>query len=195
MSSIDYGAEGSIFHAPVMRIDDKGHGLVGVVYEATVRQGIDFETDKLKWFHNRQLIKTNEPPNGAQPANDYVFHIAVKKGRGAFTRRDENGDPIKLSSGKNATEVRDIENEDVAVVASAAWLARAVKSVRLNTGHEVRLMRNTVARDENGDRMTNVQCDIEILGTVDNPQPFDQSRAAEGDDLYAAAAAADDPGF
>ena len=185
MSEIDYGADGgSIFHAPVMRIDDEGHGFVGVVYEATTRQGVDYESDKLKWFHNKQLIKTNEPPAGAQPVNDYVFHIAVEKGKGAFTSRDEDGEPIKLSSGKNKTEVRNVETEDIAVVASAAWFARAVKSVKLNKGHKVRLKRLTPARDENGDRMTKVDCEIEILETVSNPEPYDKSRLEPAGAIY-----------
>lgn len=185
MSEIDYGADGgSIFHAPVMRIDDDGHGFVGVVYEATTRQGVDFESDKLKWFHNKQLIKTNEPPAGAQPVNDYVFHIAVEKGRGAFTVRDAEGEPVKLSSGKNKVEPRAVETEDIAVVASAAWFARAVKSVKLNTGHKVRFKRLTPARDENGDRMTDVRCEIEILDTVSDPKPYDASKAAASADLY-----------
>ena len=160
-----------------MRIDDEGHGFAGTIYHAQTRQAVDYETDKLKWFHNRNLIKTNEPPQGAQPVLDYIFHVAVDKGRGAFTKRDENGDPIKLSSGKNATEVRDIEHEDVAFVASAAWLSRLVKANRLNTGHQARLRRLTPARDENGDRMTDVHAELDITGKVSDPKPFDPDRA------------------
>lgn len=177
MSSIDYGAEGgSSFSAPVMRVDDENHGFVGVVYDAQTRQSVDYESGKLKWFANKRLVLADEPPANAQPVKDFIFHIAVKKGRGAFTQRDENGEPIKLSSGKNALEVRVIEREDVAVVFSAAWMAKAAKQARLNTGHEVKFIRHTKARDENGDRMTDVECTLEILGTVDDPQPYDQSR-------------------
>ena len=175
---IDYGSE-SEFRAPVMRIDDAGHGFKGVVYDATTRQGTDFETGKLKWFHNRELIKTNEPPKGAKPVLDYIYHVAVEKGIGAFTERDANGETVKLSSGKAKLTVRTLENEDVAFVASAAWLAKAVKSVRLNTGHVVTLKRTTAARDENGDRMTNVLVDIAVAADkVPNPQPYKTTEAA-----------------
>lgn len=170
---VDYGTEASLFHAPVMRIDDAGHGFVGVVYQADRRQAVDFDSGKLKWFDNRELkLSDAKPSPNADPVWEYVFHVAVKKGRGAFTKRDDNGDPVKLSSGKSATEVRDIEETDIAFVTSGAWLSRLVKSVRLNEGHEVRLKRLTAARDENGDRMTKVDAEIEVLGTVDNPQPY-----------------------
>jgi hypothetical protein len=177
MSAIDYGSQ-SDFRAPVMRIDDEGHGLEGVVYDASVRQAVDYETGKPKWFRNRELVKSDEPRPGDAPVPEYVFHVAVKKGRGAFTQRDENGDAVKLSSGKNATEVRSMSEEDIAFVAGSACLARAVKSVKLNTGHHFRLKRLTPARDESGDRMTDVRCEIEILGTVDNPQPYKAETSA-----------------
>lgn len=169
---LDYGSESSIFHAPVMRIDDAGHGFVGVVYQADKRQATDFDSGELKWFANKKLIVTNSPPAGADPVPEYVFHVAVEKGKGAFTKRDANGDPVKLGSGKNATEVRDIVEDDIAFVTGAAWLTKAVKAARLNEGHRVRLKRLTPARDENGDRYTSVECELEILGTVDNPRPY-----------------------
>jgi hypothetical protein len=178
MGTIDYGAEGgSLFAAPVMRIDDDGHGFVGVVCDAATRQSIDFDSGKPKWFVNKRLVLADEKPAGGQPVNDFIFHIAVEKGKGAFTKRDDDGEPVKLSSGKNALEVRSIEREDVAVVFSAAWMARAAKSVKLNTGHKVRFVRRTAARDENGDRMTDVQCEIAVLDTVSDPQPYDQARS------------------
>ena len=179
--SIEYGAS-SDFAAPVMRIDDQGHGFVGVVYDAATRQSTDFDTGKPKWFRNRSVVLADNPQDGDQPVLDYIFHIAVERGRGAFTKRDDQGEPIKLSSGKNALDVRDVVNEDVAVVFSAAWMTRAAKSVRLNTGHKVRFKRATPARDENGDRMTRVDCEIEILGTVDNPQPYKPISAPAGVD-------------
>lgn len=169
--TIDYGGE-STFHAPVARIDDAGHGFHGVVYEASTRQATDYETGRPKWFRNRSIVVADEPRDGDAPVPEYVFHVAVKKGRAAFTRRDENGDSVKLSSGKVALDVRDLENEDIAVVFGSAWMARAAKSVRLNKGHEVKFKRTTPARDENGDRMTRVDCEIEVVGTVDDPQPF-----------------------
>ena len=65
--SIDYENEGGgLFHAPVMRIADAGHGFVGVVYDAATRQAKDYETDKLKWWHNRKVIVTDDPPADAE---------------------------------------------------------------------------------------------------------------------------------
>ena len=177
MTGIDYGA-GSDFRAPVIRIDDEGHGFVGVVYDATTRQATDYETGKKKWFRDRQLVLADEPRNGDTPVPEYIFHIAVEKGRGSFTKRDDAGETVKLSSGKAALDVRDLVNEDIAWVAGSAWAAKAVKSVKLNVGHKVRFKRTTPGRDEGGDRMTNVACDIEILGTVDDPQPYKQPVAA-----------------
>lgn len=185
MSTIDYGSQ-SDFRAPVMRIDDEGHGLEGVVYDASVRQAVDYETGKPKWFRNRELVKSDEPRPGDAPVPEYIFHVAVKKGKGAFTRRDENGEAVKLSSGKNAIDVRTLSEEDIAFVTGSAWLSRAVKSVKLNTGHHFRIKRLTPARDESGDRMTDVRFEIEILGTVDNPQPYKAEAPADtviyGDD-------------
>lgn len=169
--TIEYGAE-SDFRAPVMRIDDEGHGFEGVVYDARTRQATDFDTGLPKWFRNRTVVKAETPQPGDAPVPEYVFHVAVKRGRGAFTRRDANGDAVKLSSGKNALDVRDLVEEDIAVVFGSAWMARAAKSVKLNKGHHVRFKRTTPARDESGDRMTNVSCDIEILGVVDDPRPY-----------------------
>jgi len=168
---IDYGTE-SDFRAPVMRIDDVGHGFIGVVYDAVTRQAKDYDTGLPKWFRNRELVKADNPQPGDKPVPEYVFHIAVEKGRGAFTRRDDAGETVKLSSGKAALDVRDLENEDIAVVFGSAWLARAAKDMKLNTGHRVELRRTTPARDEAGDRMTKVSADYKVLGVVDNPQPF-----------------------
>lgn len=182
--AVDYGSESNLFHAPVMRIDDAGHGLVGVVYQADTRQSVDFKTGKLKWFHNKKLVlDDNKPGADARPALDFIFHIAVEKGRGSFTKYDADGEAIKLSSGLNATEPRDVVQEDVAIVASAAWFTRAVKSVKLNEGHRVRIKRITPARDENGDRMTDVQAEIEILGKVDDPKPYKAPQVA-ADAMY-----------
>lgn len=179
---IEYGTE-SDFRAPVMRIDDEGHGMHGVVYDATTRQATDWDTGELKWFRDRKLVKSNEKREGDQPVPEYIFHVAVKKGRGAFTRRGEDGETVKLSSGKAALDVRDLADEDVAFVAGSAWLAKAVKSARLNVGHEFTLKRTTPARDEGGDRMTRVECDIEIIGTVDNPRPY-KTETASSADIY-----------
>ena len=187
--SIDYGAE-SEFSAPVMRIDDEGHGFVGVVYAAATRQSIDYDTNKPKWFRNRAVVLSDQPQPGDQPVLDYVFHIAVEKGKGAFTRRDENGDAVKLSSGKNALDVRTLDNEDIAVVFSSAWMSRLAKSVKMNPGQRVRMKRLTPARDEAGDRMTEVHGEIEVLGTVDDPQPFKPSATAAAVDYDAPAAPA-----
>jgi hypothetical protein len=185
MSGIDYGSESS-FKAPVMRIDDEGHGFVGVVYEAETRQATDFDTGALKWFVDRKLVKSDsKPSDAAQPVPEYVFHIAVEKGKGAFTRRDEDGNTIKLSSGKAALDVRTVEEEDIAVVTGAAWFSKAVKGVKLNVGHRVKFKRLTPARDEAGDRMTDVRCEIEILGTVDSPAPYKPlTSVAASDPIY-----------
>lgn len=171
MSSIEYGS-GSDFMAPVMRIDDQDHGFKGVVFDASTRQSTDFDTGRKKWFRNRSVVLADEPRDGDQPVLDYIFHIAVEIGAGAFTERDADGEAVKLTSGKNKLEVRKVEKEDVAVVFSAAWMTRAAKSVKLNTGHVVRFKRTTPARDESGDRMTSVDCEIEILGKVDDPQRY-----------------------
>lgn len=180
--AIDYGGD-SVFSAPVMRIDDTGHGFRGVVYRAEARQATDFDSGKPKWFRGRELVITDAPRPDDRPVNEFIFHIACEAGRGVFTKRDESGDTVKLSSGKNAVDVRDVTEEDIAIVTGAAWLSRAVRSVRLNEGHVVRLKRTTAARDENGDRMTKVDCEIEILGSVDNPKPY-KADAAPADDLY-----------
>lgn len=179
--AIDYGSD-SPFSAAVMRIDDEGHGFKGVVYRAETRQATDFDSGKPKWFRGREVINTDAPRPDDRPVNEFIFHIACERGRGAFTKYDAEGDAIKLSSGKNATEVRDIVEDDIAIVTGSAWLSRAVRGVKLNEGHVVRLKRTTPARDENGDRMTKVSCEIEILGTVDNPTPYKAVTA--GTDLY-----------
>lgn len=180
MTAIDYGETvANDFSAPVMRIDDKNHGFVGTVYKATTRQATDYESSKPKWFVNKKVVLADEEPKGARPVLDYIFHVAVEKGRGAFTVRDDEGDAVKLPSGRNKLEVRDLENEDIAVVMSSAWNVNAVRSVRLNKGHKVRFMRTTPARDETGDRMTRVECEIEILGNVEDPQPF-KADASDG---------------
>jgi len=178
MGSIDYGsAGGSDFKAPVMGLDDKGHGFVGVVWDATTRQSVDYESQKPKWFVNRKLVKADEKPEGGQPVYDYIFHIAVEKGIGSFTKRDEEGNAIKGTSGKNLKEVRTVEMDDVALVASNKWLIDLIRSERVNTGHRIRVERTTPGRDENGDRMTEVTATLEILGTVDNPQPYKAERS------------------
>lgn len=188
--TIDYGSGASAnFTAPVMRIDDAGHGFRGVVFAAEQRQATDFDSGKPKWFHNRKLIVADEPPAGADPVYDYIFHIACKSGRGAFSKVDENGEKVKTSGGRNVLEVRTVEEEDVAVVFSGGWMTKASKSVRLNTGHDVRFKRTTPARDENGDRMTNVECEIEVYGTVDNPERYDKTAEADTVDY------GDDDGF
>lgn len=175
MGSIDYGqAGGSIFKAPVMGLEDKGHGFTGVIYDADTRQSVDYESQKPKWFVNRRLVLADEKPEGGQPVMDYVFHIAVEAGKGTFTKRDAEGAPIKGASGKNAKEVRVVDHEDVAIIASNKWLIEAVKRERLNTGHKVRVERLTVGRDENGDRMTSVDVDVQVLGTVEDPKPYKQ---------------------
>lgn len=173
MTGIDYGAE-SDFHAPVMRVDDEGHGFLGVVYEATTRQKHDFQTGRPMWFRDRRPVADDQRRDGDQPVPEYVFHIAVKKGRGAFSTRDDNGDSIKDADGNVVLEVRDIAEQDIAWVAGAAWAAKAVKSVKLNTGHEVKLKRTAPARDSRGDRTKHVTCDIEVVGTVTDPKPYKQ---------------------
>lgn len=191
--SIDYGSGGNAnFSAPVMRIDDMNHGFKGVVYKAETRQATDFESGQPKWFHNRKLIVADNPPQGADPVLDYIFHIAVESGMGAFSKTDDNGDKLKTSAGRNVLEVRKITEEDVSVVFSGGWMTKACKSVRLNVGHRVTFKRTTPARDENGDRHTDVRCEIEILGTVDSPQPYKQPTAAVdyGDDPFDAPVAA-----
>lgn len=187
MGSIDYGtAGGNIFKAPVMGLEDKGHGFTGVIWDATTRQSSDYESGKLKWFVNKRLVLADEKPEGGQPVYDYIFHVAVKGGRGTFTVRDSEGNPIKGSSGKNTKEVRTVELEDVAIIASNKWLIDAVRREKLNTGHEVRVERLTVGRDENGDRMTNVEVDVQVLGTVGNPKPYKQeSGSVDYDDAPA----------
>lgn len=179
-TGIDYGAE-SDFHAPVMRIADEGHGFHGVVYEATTRQATDFKTGDPKWFRDRRVVVDAHGRDGDQPVPEYVFHIAVRKGRGAFTTRDENGDTIKDADGYAVLEVRDIAEQDIAVVFGSAWMARAAKSVKLNTGHEVKFKRTTPARDSRGDISKRVDCDIEIVGTHSDPKPYKQPEPAGAD--------------
>lgn len=179
-NGIDYGAE-SDFHAPVMRIADNGHGFLGVVYEATTRQATDYQTGDRKWFRDRKLVVDANGRDGDTPVPEYVFHIAVEKGRGAFTRRDADGETIKDSDGNAELEERDVTAEDIAVVFGSAWMARAAKSVKLNAGHKVRFKRTTPARDSRGDHSKKVDCEIEILGTVDNPQPYAVPVAAGAD--------------
>lgn len=195
--TIDYGGgdAANVFSAPVMRIDDQGHGFHGVVYKATTRQATDYESGKSKWFVNKKLVLADEEPANARPVLDYIFHIACKAGRGAFTVRDDEGEAVKLPSGRNKLEVRDVSEEDIAVVMQSAWNVNAVRSVKLNTGHEVKFKRTTPARDENGDRMTRVDCEITIVGKVDNPQPYKQDAgdAVDWDDAEPEAALASSP--
>lgn len=181
---IDYGGVSS-FKAPVMRIDDQGHGFRGVVFDASLRQASDYETNKLKWFVNKRLVLADSKPEGGSPCNDYIFHIACEGGLGAFTKRDEEGNAVKTSSGRNVLEVRQIQNEDIAVVFSSKWDINAARSVRLNTGHRVEFKRLTPARDENGDRMTTVECEITLLDegrVVENPQRFNPVVESSGVD-------------
>ena len=168
---IEYGAE-SDFHAPVMRIDDEGHGFHGVVYQANTRQATDFKTGDPKWFRDRKLVIDANKREGDAPVPEYVFHIAVKRGRGAFTTRDNEGNTIKDAEGYAVLEVRDVTDEDIAVVFGSAWMARAAKSVKLNVGHDVKFKRTAPARDSRGERTTKVTYDIEVVGTVPNPAPF-----------------------
>lgn len=190
MTAIDYGETvANDFSAPVMRIDDKDHGFVGVVYKATTRQATDYESGKSKWFKNKKVVLADEQPDNSYPVLDYIFHVAAEKGRGAFTVRNDDGEAVKLPSGRNKLDVRDVENEDIAVVMQSAWNVNAVRSVKLNKGHKVRFKRTTPARDENGDRMTRVECEIEILDGTDknpiqDPQPFkaEQSSGVSYDD-------------
>jgi len=168
---IDYGAE-SDFHAPVMRVDDMGHGFHGVVYEATTRQATDYQTGDRKWFRDRKLVVDANGREGDSSVPEYVFHVAVKKGRGAFTTRDSEGNTVKDADGYAVLAVRDVTEEDIAVVFGSAWMARAAKSVKLNVGHEVKFKRTAPARDSRGDRVTKVTCDIEVVGTVADPKPY-----------------------
>jgi hypothetical protein len=168
---IEYGAE-SDFHAPVMRIDDEGHGFHGVVYDAKTRQATDFKTGDPKWFRDRKLVVDAVKREGDQPVPEFVFHIAVKKGRGAFTTQDADGNTIKDADGYAVLEVRDVVEEDIAIVFGSAWLTKAAKSVKLNTGHEFKIKRTAPARDSRGDRTTKVTYDIEVLGTVADPKPY-----------------------
>jgi hypothetical protein len=178
---IEYGAE-SDFHAPVMRIDDEGHGFHGVIYQANTRQATDFKTGDPKWFRDRKLVIDANKREGDSPVPEYVFHIAVKRGRGAFTTRDNEGNTIKDAEGYAVLEVRDVVDEDIAVVFGSAWMARAAKSVKLNTGHEVKFKRTAPARDSRGDRTTKVTYDIEVVGNVANPAPYKQPAAVGGAD-------------
>lgn len=168
---IDYGAE-SDFHAPVMRIDDEGHGFHGVVYKANTRQATDFQTGAPKWFRDRKLVIDSNRREGDKPVPEYVFHIAVKRGRGAFSTYDSDGNVIKDADNYNVLEVRDVVDEDIAVVFGSAWMAKAAKSVRLTKGHEVKFKRTAPARDSRGDRVTRVTCDIDVVGTVTDPKPY-----------------------
>ena len=168
---IEYGLE-SDFHAPVMRIDDEGHGFHGVVYDAKTRQATDFKTGDPKWFRDRKLVIDASKREGDSPVPEYVFHIAVKRGRGAFTTRDSEGNTIKDADGYAVLEVRDVVDEDIAVVFGSAWMARAAKSVKLNVGHEVKFRRTAPARDSRGDRTTKVTYDIDVVGTVTDPKPY-----------------------
>lgn len=176
--SIDYDDKApSVFKAPVMSLADEGHGLVGVVYEAGTRQSHSWD-EKLrqpgppKWFRGRKVVATDDPQPNDRPVEDYVFHIAVEQGRGAFTQRDDDGDAVKTSSGKNAKEVRDITEEDVAIVLGGKYGSDLARSLKLNTGHKVRIKRTSKAFDENGDRNTFVDYDAAVIEKVDNPRPY-----------------------
>lgn len=177
---IEYGAE-SDFHAPVMRIDDEGHGFHGVVYDAKTRQATDFQTGNPKWFRDRKLVVDANKREGDSPVPEYIFHVAVKRGRGAFTTQDADGNTIKDADGYAVLEVRDVVEEDIAVVFGSAWMSKAAKSVKLNTGHEVKFKRTAPARDSRGDRTKHVTYDIEVIGTVTDPKPYRQPVATGAD--------------
>jgi hypothetical protein len=157
-----------------MRIEDEGHGFHAVVYDAQTRQATDYQTGSPKWFRDRKLVIDDNKRDGDQPVPEYVFHLAVKKGRGAFTVRDAEGNTTKDADGYAVLEVRDVTEDDIAVVFGSAWMAKAAKSVKLNIGHEVKFKRTSPARDSRGDRTKHVTYDIEVLGTVADPKPYKQ---------------------
>jgi ATP-dependent Clp protease ATP-binding subunit ClpB len=84
----------------------------------------------------------------------------------------ERADTSTGPDGEGRMVNEQVTDEDIAVVFGSAWMARAAKSVKLNVGHEVKFKRTAPARDSRGDRTTKVTCDIEVVGTVTDPQPY-----------------------
>jgi len=167
----------SVFKAPVMALADEGHGLIGVVYEADTRQAHSWDEKNHrpgppKWFRGRKMVITDDPKPDDRPVLDYVFHIAVEQGKGAFVERDEDGEPVKTTSGKNKKVVRTVTEEDVALILGGKYGSDLARSLKLNTGHKVRIKRTSPAKDENGDNLTFIDYDAAVIETVDNPRPY-----------------------
>jgi hypothetical protein len=140
--------DGAIKAEPI-RLHEKGHGVVGVIFAAADRQATDWrDGTPLKW-------------DDGNPIKEYVLNIAAEGGKANFSVRDEDGKPRKGADGKTILEERTFENADVCVIASGKGsyqLFKECKEARVNEGMKVRIERLTPSGN------TKVDYSVEVLG-------------------------------
>jgi hypothetical protein len=190
--AIDYGSGGSDLKAPVARLIDETCGLMGTVVEATTRQATEYNPngagEPLFWKNRRQ---TTEQTN--DPVLEYLFLVAVDKGRAYFPVKDAEGNSVKNSRGEVEVERRDLEREDVTFIANSAWSVRAIREAKLNDGDQFKIRRLTEKDAKQ------VECTLEVTGHVDNPQRYNPEQGSGidyGEDPFGASAdkgAAEEP--
>lgn len=138
-----------LIKAEVVRLKDQGDGVAGVIFAANERTATDWQTGKDKLWDD------------GNPVKEYVLNIAAKAGKGHFTVRDSEGNPVKDATGRNQLEHKAFNETDVCVTTN--WsLLKACKEARVNEGHEVRIERKSPAG------ATRVEWEVTVLST-DNP--------------------------
>lgn len=138
-----------LIKAEVVRLKEKGDGVLGVIFSASERQAVDYHTKKPKEWSD------------GNPVKEYVLNFAAKAGKGFFAVRDAEGNIRKDSNNETLLEHKAFNETDVCITTNYSLL-KACREAKVNEGHEVRIERLSP------EGAKNVDWKVEVLST-DNP--------------------------
>lgn len=154
---VEYGNSGPKIDEPVARLNDENCGIKGVVTDSYMKDAYEFNPGS-GW--------TQKFWKDGNPVQDFVFIVACESGQAYFPVIGPDGEAVKTASNEMQLELRQIQNEDIAIICGSAWSVKAVKKAKLNDGHQFTFRRLSPAGAKD------VQAELEVLGKVDNPQRY-----------------------